>query len=442
MEVQLNDMTEFAARRLTEMPLAELKPHKNNPRTHSKKQIGQIADSIRRFGFTNPVLVDDDHGIIAGHGRVAAAKMLGITHVPTIALSGMSAADRKAYIIADNRLAECAGWDEDLLKLELAGILELEPDYDMALTGFDGGALERLIEAALSGNDIDDVIPAIDEKAVPVSATGELWCLGKHRLLCGDARDVDAYQRLMNGELAQMIFTDPPYNVPVHGHVCGLGKVKHADFAMASGEMSEVQFEGFLTKVFGKLAVFSADGSIHYVCMDWRHMREILAAGYAVYDELKNLIVWNKDNGGMGAFYRSKHELIFVFKKGDAAHINNFQLGQFGRYRTNVWDYAGVNSLKAERSEELAMHPTVKPVAMVADAIRDCSKRNDIILDAFSGSGTTIVAAEQTGRRCHAIEIDPRYVDVAIRRWQSLTGGKATLSGTDIMFDQVEQMLV
>jgi DNA modification methylase len=441
-EVQLNDMTGFAARRLTEMPLAELKPHKNNPRTHSKKQIGQIADSIRRFSFTNPVLVDDDHNIIAGHGRVEAAKTLGLTHVPTIALSGMSAADRKAYIIADNRLAECAGWDEDLLKLELAGIMELEPHYDLALTGFDGGTLERLIEAALSGNDVDDVIPAIDEKAVPVSASGELWCLGRHRLLCGDARDSDAYQRLMNGELAQMVFTDPPYNVPVNGHVCGLGKVKHAEFAMASGEMSQAEFEGFLTNVLGTVAEFSAEGSIHYVCMDWRHIREILAAGYASYEELKNLIVWNKDNGGMGAFYRSKHELVFAFKKGKASHINNFELGQHGRYRTNVWDYAGVNSLKAERSEELAMHPTVKPVAMVADAIRDCSKRNGIILDPFSGSGTTIVAAEQTGRRCYAMEIDPHYVDVAIRRWQAVTGLVATLQGSDMSFDQVAQMLV
>jgi DNA modification methylase len=438
----MNAISNFPERQLTNMPLAELKPYKGNPRTHTKKQIAQLAKSIERFGFTNPVLVDDDGGIIAGHGRVEAARLLGMTHVPTIALSGMSEADRKAYIIADNRLAECAGWDEELLKLELAGILELEPDFDLALTGFDGGELDRLIEAALSGEAPEDVVPSVDETAVPVSATGEIWCLGKHRLLCGDARDVDAYQRLMKGELAQMIFTDPPYNVPVNGHVCGLGKVKHAEFAMASGEMSEAEFEGFLTSVLGKLAMFSADGSIHYICMDWRHMREILAAGYASYDELKNLIVWNKDNGGMGAFYRSKHELIFVFKKGNAAHINNFQLGQHGRYRTNVWDYAGVNSLKAERSEELAMHPTVKPVAMVADAIRDCSKRNDIILDAFSGSGTTIVAAEQTGRRCHAIEIDPRYVDVAIRRWQSLTGGKATLSGTDITFDQVEQMLV
>jgi DNA modification methylase len=183
------------------------------------------------------------------------------------------------------------------------------------------------------------------------------------------------------------------------------------------------------------LADFSADGSIHFVCMDWRHLQEMLDAGRTAYDQLKNLIVWNKDNGGMGAFYRSKHELIFAFKKGTAAHINNFGLGQHGRYRTNVWDYAGVNSLKAERAVELAMHPTVKPVAMVADAIRDCSKRNGIILDAFCGSGTTIIAAEQTRRISCGIELDPRYVDVAIRRWQKLTGKQAMLAGTDVTFD-------
>jgi len=209
---------------------------------------------------------------------------------------------------------------------------------------------------------------------------------------------------------------------------------------MASGEMSEAEFQQFLTTVLTNLASVSADGSIHFVCMDWRHMGEVLSAGRAAYDELKNLIVWNKDNGGMGAFYRSKHELIFAYKKGKAAHINNFGLGQHGRYRTNVWDYAGVNSLKAERAEELAMHPTVKPVAMVADAIRDCSKRGGIVLDAFSGSGTTIMAAEQTGRRACAIEIDPRYVDVAIRRWQAETGRDAVLDGSDATFAQVETM--
>lgn len=268
-----------------------------------------------------------------------------------------------------------------------------------------------------------------------------MWQLGDHALICGDATDPEVYRRLLDQEKAQMVFTDPPYNVPVNGHICGLGKVQHDEFVMASGEMTEEQFMTFLHTVTSNLAAFSDDGSIHYVCMDWRHMGELLAAGRSAYSEFKNLVVWNKDNGGMGAFYRSKHELVFVFKNGSAPHINNFGLGQHGRYRTNVWDYAGVNSLKADRDEELAMHPTVKPVAMVADAMRDCSRRGGIVLDAFSGSGTMIIAAEQTGRRARAIELDPRYVDVAIRRWQQLTGGSAKLVGTDSSFDELAGMV-
>ncbi len=254
-----------------------------------------------------------------------------------------------------------------------------------------------------------------------------MWILGKHRLIVGDARDPAVFEKLMAGELAQMAISDPPYNVPIEGHVCGLGTVKHAEFAMASGEMSEAEFESFLAVTLGNLARFSGDGSIHYVFMDRRHMSEILAAGRSAYTELKNLVVWNKDNGGMGTFYRSKHELVFVFKNGTGKHVNNFGLGENGRYRTNVWDYAGVSSLGPDRDAQLAMHPTVKPVAMIADAIRDCSKRNGLVLDAFSGSGTVIIAAEETGRRARAIEIDPHYADVSVRRWEAMTGMPAVL---------------
>ncbi len=293
----------------------------------------------------------------------------------------------------------------------------------------------------MSENSSEDAPEAVSEDVVAVTGAGDVWIMGSHRLICGDARDADVYRKLMDGEVADMVFTDPPYNVPVNGHVCGLGKVRHDEFAMASGEMNEAEFTAFLTTIMQRLTEVSADGSIHYVCMDWRHMAEVQSAGRACYAELKNLIVWNKDNGGMGSFYRSKHELIFAFKKGTAAHINNFGLGQHGRYRTNVWDYAGISSMSRTRDEELAMHPTVKPVAMVADAILDCSRRNGVVLDAFSGSGTTIMAAEQTGRRARAIEIDPRYVDVAVRRWQKKTGGTAMLEGTQASFDDVAAML-
>ena len=437
----MKNITIVEPERLESMAVADLRPHERNPRTHSKKQVEQIAESIKRFGFTNPVLVDRDGQVIAGHGRIEAAKLLGMATVPVLRLEHMTEAEKRAYVIADNRLAELAGWDNDLLALELVAVAELDSEFDLALTGFDVAEIEALLNGLESGEQQEEEPVQIDEQAPVVSRVGDMWQLGDHALVCGDATDPEVYRRLLDQGKAQMVFTDPPYNVPVNGHICGLGKVQHDEFVMASGEMTEEQFTTFLRTVTSNLAAFSDDGSIHYVCMDWRHMGELLAAGRSAYSEFKNLVVWNKDNGGMGAFYRSKHELVFVFKNGSAPHINNFGLGQHGRYRTNVWDYAGVNSLKAERGGELAMHPTVKPVAMVADAIRDCSRRGGIILDAFSGSGTTIIAAEQTGRRARAIELDPRYVDVAIRRWQQLTGGKATLGGSDNTFDELSEMV-
>ncbi|AIB12678.1 DNA methylase N-4 [Azospirillum argentinense] len=410
--------------------VAALQPHDRNARTHSPRQIRQIADSIGAFGFTNPILLDRQDRIIAGHGRVAAAKLLGLPTVPAIRLEEMTEAQRRAYIIADNKLAENAGWDRDLLALELKYITELDISFDLTLTGFEVGDVEILLDGVGSDEAATaDQVPEPDFTAPPVSRPGDLWLLGPHRLLCGDARDPAAFARLMDGRTAQMIFTDPPYNVPITGHVCGAGSVRHQEFAMASGEMSEAEFTAFLTMVLRNLADHSADGSIHYVCMDWRHLHELSTAGRAVYAELKNVCVWNKDNGGMGTFYRSKHELVFVFKNGRAPHINNFELGQHGRYRTNVWDYPGVNTLKPDRLDELRMHPTVKPVALVADAIKDCSRRGGIVLDAFAGSGTTLIAAHRTDRQGYAIELDPRYVDTAIDRWQRESGEAARLAG-------------
>lgn len=434
-------LPEYANDRIEQVSIASLKPHARNARTHTKKQVGQIADSIARFGFTNPVLADGNDNIIAGHGRVAAARLLGLDQVPVRRLEGMSEEDRRAYIIADNQLAALAGWDEGLLALELEGILELSPDFDLTITGFDTAEIEALLNVSENG-EAEEGLVEVDDRLPIVATIGDVWLMGRHRLICGDSTDAEVCRRLMDGEKAQMVFTDAPYNVPVNGHICCLGKARHDEFVMASGEMSEAEFTDFLARIMRNLADFSIDGSIHYHCMDWRHIVEIMTASRLAYTELKNLVVWNKDNGGMGAFYRSKHELVFVFKNGTAPHINNFGLGQHGRYRTNVWDYAGVNSMGANRAEELAMHPTVKPVAMVADAIRDCSRRDGIILDAFSGSGTTIIAAEQTKRRCHAIELDPRYVDVAIRRWQKVTGDAARLEGSDVTFDVAERLAI
>jgi DNA modification methylase len=421
-------------------PVRELRFYPNNARTHSKKQIRQIANSIAKFGFCNPILIDDAKQIIAGHGRVEAAKLLGIDAVPTCQLSHLSDADKRAYILADNKLAEKAGWDKELLAIELQGLIEL--DVDIELTGFDMAEIDLILEEGREArgepSGPEDQVP--EPSPLPaVTQTGDLWLLGSHRLLFGDARDKAAYDRLLEGAKAEFVFTDPPYNVEIDGHVCGLGRVRHRDFAMGCGEMSEAEFTAFLKTVFALLAENSIEGSIHQICMDWRHSWEMLNAGRAIYSELKNLCVWNKTNAGMGSFYRSKHELVFVWKSGTAAHINNFELGQHGRHRSNVWDYAGVNSMHPGRLEELAMHPTVKPTALVADAIKDCSRRGGLVLDPFCGSGTTLIAAERTGRKAHALEIDPTYVDVAVRRWQAYTGKSAILAGSGETFEAVEE---
>jgi DNA modification methylase len=422
------------------IPIRELRPHPNNARTHSKKQIRQIAKSIEKFGFCNPVLVDDAKQIIAGHGRVRAVELLGIDAVPTCRLSHLSVADKRAYVLADNKLAENAGWNKELLAIELQGLIEL--DVDTELTGFEMAEIDLILEEAREANSI----PSGPEDTAPeplpgpaVSQPGDVWLLGSHRLGCADAREQAAYDALLQGAKTEFVFTDPPYNVVINGHVCGLGSIRHREFAMGCGEMSAAEFTAFLEATFGLLVQNTVDGSIHQVCMDWRHIGEMLAAGLKVYSELKNLCIWNKTNAGMGSFYRSKHELVFVWKSGTAAHINNFELGQHGRHRTNVWDYAGVNSMRAGRLEELAMHPTVKPVALVADAIKDCSRRGGLVLDPFSGSGTTLIAAERTGRKARALEIDPTYVDVAVRRWQAYTGKSAVLAGSGQTFETIEE---
>lgn len=416
---------------IIERAITSLRPYARNARTHSRKQIRQIAASIERFGFTNPVLISDDGEIVAGHGRVEAAKLLKWKAVPTIALSHLSETERRAYVLADNKLALNAGWDKEILAIELQALVDLQ--FDVELTGFSLAevdfAIEEAGEADPDGTDApEDVVEFAS--GTPVSRKGDIWHVGRHRLLCGDARSTIDFEALMDGGRADLVFTDPPYNVKIDGNVCGLGSVKHREFAFASGEMSRAQFTGFLTETLGNIAAVMRDGAIAYVCMDWRHMGELLAAGEEVFTELKNLVVWNKANGGMGAFYRSKHELVFVFKQGTAEHTNSFGLGQTGRYRTNVWDYAGISSIGASRSDELAMHPTVKPVAMIADAIRDCSRRGEIVLDAFGGSGSTLIAAEKTGRSARLIEYDPLYCDTIVRRWETYTGKRATLAVT------------
>jgi len=421
-------------------PIYALRAQRQNARSHSKRQIRQIADSIERFGFCNPILIDDDRTILAGHGRVKAAELLGLAEVPTVRLSHLSDADKRAYVIADNRLAEKAGWDRDLLAIEMQGLIDI--GFAVELTGFETAEIDLLLDEALEAAGLtpatDDDVPE-KPNGPPTSRLGDLWLLGKHRLLCGDARDPASYATLLGGKTADLVFTDPPYNVPINGHVSGNGRVRHREFAMASGEMSEPEFTQFLSATLCLAVNASRDGALHYVCMDWRHLFELFCAGRALYAGLLNLCVWNKDNGGMGSFYRSKHELVAVFKVGSVPHINNVELGRHGRNRTNVWDYAGVNTFQAGRLDELATHPTVKPVALVADVLRDASRRADLVLDPFAGSGTTIIAAEKTGRDACALEIDPTYADVIVQRWQSYTGRPALLAATGTSFEELTE---
>ena len=408
-------------------PTASLIPDPRNARTHPRRQIEQIAASIRAFGFTNPILADPEGNLIAGHGRLRAARELGLAEIPVIELAGLTEPQKKALRLADNKIALNAGWDTEILKLELAELSLPEFEMDLSLTGFSTGEIDVVL--ADSPDPDDEVIPAVPHS--PQVRPGDIWQLGEHRIGCGDGRD-RAFLAALVGEGRQIdaAFLDPPYNVKVNGHINAKGR--HREFAMASGEMDTGTFRSFLADTLNACASVSRSGAVHFVCMDWRHMDDVSAAvaggsGSGIYADLLNICVWNKSNAGMGSLYRSKHEMVFVYRVGDAAHTNNVELGRHGRNRTNVWDYASVNSLKGSRREDLALHPTVKPVAMVADAFCDVTRQGDLVLDIFLGSGTSLIAAERVGRTFRGLDIDPAYVEVAMTRWSELTGKEPQL---------------
>lgn len=420
-------------------PISSLVRYAGNPRKHPERQLVKLMASLQEFGFAMPALVDENDVIIAGEGRIEAARRLGMIEVPVVVARHWSPTQVRAYRLADNRLAELATWDQQALAIEIAAIIELD-ECPVEILGWETAEIDILLDGS-AGDSADTAPDPADEQisppAVPVSRPGDMWLLGEQRLLCGSSLDTANWARLLGGELAAMAFTDPPYNVPVTGHVCGLGKVSHAEFAMASGEMSKSEFTDFLSGFIAAMLPHCKDGAVLDLCMDWRHIGELLSAIEGNGLSLLNLCAWNKNNGGMGSLYRSKHELVFIAKKGKAPHTNNVELGKHGRYRTNVWDYAGINTFGKTRMTDLADHPTVKPTALVADAIRDVTHPGEIVVDAFMGSGTTILACERTHRRGHGIEIEPGYVDVAIRRWESLTGNSAVLAETGQSFAEV-----
>ena len=427
---------------ITYLAIDQLKPNPSNPRAHSPAQIRKLARSMREHGFITPVVVDPENVVVAGHGRLEAAQHLGLTEIPAICVSHLSPEQLRAFALADNRLHDDSSWNDRLLAVELKALSDLGLDFDIEATGFELAEIDVRIEGLeIKSQEADaaDHLPD-DVPAEPISCRGDLWLLGGHRLLCGNALDADAFKRLMNGELAAATITDPPFNVRVDGFVSGLGQETHREFAMASGEMSAEEFEDFLTNAAQQIARHSKGGAIIYMFIDWRHLSEALAACANSFSEYKNLCVWAKHLAGMGSFYRSQHELVLVFKNGRGRHRNNIELGRHGRNRSNIWNYPSANRFGRNAGEDfhlLKLHPTVKPVAMLADAMMDCTARGELVLDPFLGSGSTLIAAEKVGRRCYGIEIDPHYADLIVKRWQSFTGGSAVHEESGRSFDDM-----
>jgi DNA modification methylase len=420
-------------------PIDTLRPNSRNSRTHSKKQIRQIASSIRTFGFLSPLVVDAGGIVLAGNGRLQAARLEGLTHIPVIRVDHLTTAQKRAYVIADNRIAEQAGWDREILSIELGELIDLLPaeGLDISLTGFEIPEIDLLMaDMAAPKVGPEDTPPPLPKK--PVTRRGDLWQLGKHRLLCGDARVAGDFTRLMNGAAAAAVFCDPPYNLRARA-IGGRGRIRHPDFTVASGEMQSEQFRRFLSETLSNGIRVSSDGAVHFVCMDWRHIGDLIEVGRELYGSMLNLAVWNKTSAGQGSFYRSQHELIGVFRVGAQQHQNNVELGRYGRNRSNVWTYPGVNTFGRGRMDAVAIHPTVKPVALVSDALLDCTSRGDVVVDQFAGVGTTILAAEKVGRVAYAIEYELRYVDAALGRWQKMTKLEAVLAGDGRTFEEIKE---
>lgn len=422
------------AQRIEYWPIGQVRTHPRNPRRHSPRKLAALRRAIATFRIFFPLAVDRSGNLLAGHARLTCAMELGLHEVPVVVVSHLTEIEKRLFALADNRIPELSTWDTDALKIEIEELSIPDLALDLSITGFDTADTDRIIKSNCAGAaDADDAVPEF--RAVSTSLLGDLWLLGRHKVLCGSALDADTYRSLLGDERVQMVITDPPYNVSIAGHARN-AETAHREFVTASGEMTETEFTAFLGSFLQRVKTITEDGAIIYVFMDHAHALELQAAAYPLYGKQKNLCVWVKDGAGMGSFYRSQHELIFVFKNGDAPHINNFNLGEKGRYRTNVWSYPGANT-GHDRREALDIHPTVKPCAMFVDAMLDCSHRNGIVLDCFGGSGVTVMAAERTGRIARVVELDPLYVDLIVRRWQVATGDRAVHADSGKTFDQL-----
>jgi DNA modification methylase len=425
---------------ITKSDLASIKMPAKTLRHHSPRKLKNLTKNVDRFGILIPVLVDRTGSIIDGVARYQAAKVLGLTHIPVIDCSFLTEDEVRVLRLSLNRLPADANWDKDAVANELRHLVEV--GFDLDFTGFETVEIENLLEIGEPEADVEEITIS-PVPAVTVSKVGDVWGLGsggaQHRVACGDFRDHGLCEVLFDEAQASAAFTDPPYNVKIQGHVSGTAK--HKEFAHASGEMTPAQFEAFLLKGCEVLFRHLKTNSVAFVCMDWRHIQNLLNASGAAGFELLNIAVWTKTNPGMGSFYRSAHELVAVFRRQGDTHRNNIELGRHGRSRSNVWSYRGVNVFGAER-HLLNSHPTPKPSALVADAIRDVTVPGEIVFDAFLGSGTTLIAAHRTKRRCYGTEIEPTFVDLSIRRWQLETGLDAIRLADGANFTDLENAAI
>ena len=420
-------------------PIADLQSAERNARDHGPSQLDALADSVTAFGIINPVIIDGRNRIIAGHGRVKAAKLAGRTTIATLRVTHLSDSEARLYAIADNRTAERSTWDEHALALELQDLRIEAPELDLSLSGFEHPKIELKIASLnqSSWSDLDHV-PEKEEGAEPITRLGDIWLFaeGEHRLACGDSTSPETIGSLMGSDIVDLVATDYPYNLQAHEY-SGKGKHSHASFGMAAGEMSREQFTNFLANSGAAVLPHLRSGALLYGFMDWRHIADLLAAGDRLGFELKNLVVWDKGKGGMGALYRSAHELIAVFKHGKGPHTNNVMLGKHGRDRHNIWRYAGMNRFGGARDRALAIHATVKPVEMLCDLLLDASNHGDVVFDGFGGSGSTLIAAQKLGRRARLVELDPKYCDTAIRRFISAFESEPVEQSSGLTFSEV-----
>lgn len=426
-------------KKIQNTPINAIKPNPHNPISYPETKLAKFAQFISKYDAPLVIVIDKDMQIITGYAHWRAAQIAGHTAVPTVKAEHLNKQEIATFMLADQKLLQSAEWEEDQLHSIFEILYEYEltcdAEYDISLTGFETAEIDNCLYGVIPDEDSSATENLIQEIATKpaISQSGDIWVMGPHRLICGDSNDLQTYARLMHNKQAHLVATDPPYNLKIEGFVSGNGKTRHREFKDGSGEMTSPEYEKFLQTILSHCYQFQHEAALAYIFMDWRHTSELLAAAQSIDLRQINLCVWDKGVGGMGSFYRSQHELVHIFRRGNKQHRNNIMLGKYGRNRSNVWQYPSAN-MSGEGRAMLKNHPTPKPVPMIMDIIKDVTKTGDIVLDPFMGSGTTLIAAEKTGRISYGIEVDPIYVDLALHRWESLTGKKALHATTGKCF--------